>query len=295
MKKIIELHWLLICFFIFFSCKSVNDESINCGASSGKIFKTTMFPAKGVIVLVHGLNTKPSKMGDDKSEGTLAKMFLEAGYHVYRVTLPGHSGEITEMQNIKSQVWLNSALSQYREAAETADKDDIPIYLAAFSLGAAVYLNLMISGEDAAFEKMVLFAPAVAAKRIARNGIYAADIFSNDRTIIASKAPAEYRAQRGVSISAYKALFELEDNLNKHEFVNCNIPALVFIDHDDELISISALRRNINNFNLTNWIVETISNAGAKINPKYHHLIIDDKSLSPETWNFICKKILYFL
>jgi len=299
MKNINKKLLLLIFLLGIISCKSVNsvlDNEINFNQTSyGTIFLTTVFPARGVILLVHGLNTNPEKMGDDKSDGTLAKYFLDAGYHVYRVTLPGHSGDITEMQNVKAQDWLNSALSQYHEAANIAINNNIPIYLAAFSLGSLVYLNLLHNDNNVVFEKMVFLAPAIATKKITRVGISAASVFCSGRSIISSRAPAEYRAQRGVSVSAYKALFELESNLHANEFANCNINTLIFIDPNDELINISGLGNIITNYNLSNWNIETISNTGAVINPNYHHLIIDNKSLSPDTWNALCVKILQFL
>ncbi|MCL2176025.1 MAG: alpha/beta hydrolase [Treponema sp.] len=259
-----------------------------------KYFKTAVFPVKGIMIIVHGLNTNPSKMGDNNTDGTLVKLFLDEGYHVYRVILPGHGGSIEEMQNINSRDWINSALLQYREAAEIARENNIPIYLTAFSLGALVYFNL-INIEDVEFRRTILFAPAVAIKRVARTGIITADIFLSDNAIIKSRAPIEYRAQKGVSISAYRALFELEDNLHKNNFVNCNIPSLVLIDPKDEFISINKLKKLISNFNLSNWKIITVSGAGAEITPNYHHLIIDNKCVSQLTWNNIHERIVKFL
>jgi tRNA A-37 threonylcarbamoyl transferase component Bud32 len=142
---------------------------------------------------------------------------------------------------------------------------------------------------------VILFSPAIAIKETARAGTFFSDIFLADSAIIKSRAPAAYQAQKGVSISAYNALFELEDILYRNEFGNCNIPTLIFIDPKDELINISKLQKSIKNFNLSNWNVVTVSNTGTEIKPKYHHLIIDNKCVSSETWNTIHERILYFL
>jgi len=280
---------------IFISCKSTDNLLIIDFASYEKYFETPVFPVKGVMVIAHGLNTKPSKMGDADIDGTLVKLFLDNGYHVYRIALPGHEGHIEEMQNIKAGGWLNSAFMQYHKAAEIARNNNVPVYLTAFSLGALVY-NILINNEkDVEFKRAVLFAPALAIKGSARAGILAADFFLPDSAIIKSRAPIEYQAQKGVSICAYKALFELEDILYKNEFINCNIPSLIFIDPKDELISISKLRKVISNFNLSNWNIVTVSNEGAEIRPKYHHLIIDSKTVSHVTWDVIREKIVQFL
>ena len=258
-------------------------------------FETEIIPVKGVILLAHGLNTKPLKMGDNNTEGTLAKLFLDQGYHVYRVTLPGHNDSIEEMQTIKTEQWLNSALTQYFEASEIADNLNLPIYLAAFSLGALVYKNLLNSEENVNFSGSILFAPALALKGKTRFSIRLGSIFLNDKRIISSKAPVEYRAQKGVSISAYKALFKLTDNLYENEFKNCNIPTLIFIDPKDELISISKLRAVITRFNLTNWNIKEITNKGDLVTPKYYHLIIDAENVSFLEWDSIRNEIVRFL
>lgn len=277
------------------SCKSINNIKNPSITNYKKYFETSVFPVKGIVIIAHGLNTNPSKMGDDNTNGTLVKLFLDEGYHVYRVVLPGHGGTIEEMQKINSQDWINSAIMQYREAAEIAHKNNIPIYLTAFSLGGLVYENLINYEENVEFAGIILFAPAIAIKGTARAGILISDIFLTDSAIIKSKAPVEYRAQKGVSISAYNALFELEDTLYKSEFENCNIPSLIFINPKDELINITKLQKSITKFNLSNWNVATVSNTGAEIKPKYHHLIIDSKCVSSETWGIIKEKILYFL
>ncbi|MDR2597320.1 MAG: lysophospholipase [Treponema sp.] len=294
MKKLL-LTILIILLIIVISCKSINNIKNPIITNNEKYFETSVFPVKGIIIVAHGLNTNPLKMGDEHTNGTLVKLFLDEGYNVYRVILSGHEGAIEEMQSINAQDWIDSALIQYREVAEIAYKNNIPIYLTAFSLGGLVFENLIHYKEDVNFTGTILFAPAIAIKGTARAGIFISDIFLADNAIIKSKAPVEYRAQKGVSISAYNALFELEDNLYKNEFENCNIPTLVFIDPNDELINVSKLQKSITNFNLSNWNVATISNTGTEIKPKYHHLIIDCKCVSSETWNVICERIKYFL
>jgi hypothetical protein len=259
------------------------------------IFKTEITPVKGVILLAHGLNTNPIKMGDDRTEGTLVKLFIDAGYHVYRVILPGHIGSINEMQNISSQNWLNSAHIQYNEAAAIAQKYDIPIYLAAFSLGALIYKYLLSNEESVTFSGSILFAPALAIKNHIRFFIRFAGIFLFESSIITSRAPLEYRAQRGVSVSAYRAMLELENAMYENRFRNSNIPTIIFIDPSDELICICILRGHIENFYLSNWVIVPISNNGSVITPQYNHLIIDNKSVSEETWNYISKNIYLFL
>jgi esterase/lipase len=290
--------YTVLCFIILIiSCVSIRNvantnEDVNFEIN---FLETEAIPVKGVILLAHGLNTKPLKMGDNKTEGSLAKLFLDEGYHVYRIALSGHYKSIEEMQNIKAKHWINSALSQYYEALEIANNLNIPIYLVAFSLGALVYKNILNSEENVKFSGSILFAPALTVKGTVRFSIYLGNIFLHDETIISSKAPVEYRAQKDVSMSAYNALFELVDNLHEKEFANCNIPTLIFIDPKDELISISKLKNIITRFTLTNWNISEVTTEGSTITPKYHHLIIDNKCVSTLTWEKIKKEIIFFL
>ncbi|MDR2543123.1 MAG: lysophospholipase [Treponema sp.] len=294
-KKSIKILILIICILLIVSCRSVDNTTVDNNIHFGNFFETQLLPAKGVVLTVHGLNLLPSKMGDDITDGTIAKLFLDEGYHVYHVTLPGHVGPVSEMRNVKAQDWLDSALEQYREAAEIARENNIPVYLAAFSLGALVYLNLMLNEEDVAFAGAVLFAPAIAVKGTIRFAFRAGSIFLLNRSIIPGKSHREYRAHSGASVSANKALFELEDALYKSGFTNCNIPALIFISPRDELISISKIKKHIEKFNLTNWNIVPVSISGAENRPRFHHLIIDNKSVSPETWEKIHEEMFEFL
>jgi esterase/lipase len=249
---------------------------------------------KGLVLVVHGLNVKPSKMGTPSSEGTLVKLLLDSGYHVYRVTLKGHNGSLDDMQSIKQSDWVDDAYFQYCQAKSYAEAESLPLYLLGFSLGALVYQVLM--NEETAipvrFEKVILFSPAVAIKPTAKMVLW---LQSNDRKIIKSVSPIEYRAQTGASIAAYKALFSLEESLIATSFLNSNVNTIIFIDKKDEMVSIKKLRERIIEYKLTNWKIYEVSNNGALIRPKYHHLLIDQNCVSASTWQYISETILSFL
>jgi alpha-beta hydrolase superfamily lysophospholipase len=118
MKRLLIIFITILLLVI--SCKSINNIKNPNIINNEEYFETSVFPVKGIIIVAHGLNTNPLKMGDDNSNGTLVKLFLDEGYHVYRIVLPGHGGTIEDMKNINAQDWLNSAIMQYREAVEIA-------------------------------------------------------------------------------------------------------------------------------------------------------------------------------
>ena len=259
-------------------------------------WKTSAGTPRGVVVVVHGLNVKPSKMGTPSAEGTLVKLLLDSGYHVYRVTLKGHGGALEDMQNVTQSDWIHDAYFQYCQAQASAADERLPLYLLGFSLGALVYEFLM--NEETAipvqFEKTILFSPALAIRPAAKTVLWLQP-FTNDGSIIKSVSPATYRAQTGASIAAYKILFNMEASLCSASFKNCNVDTLIFIDKKDEMITTKILRERIDTYKLTNWKIHEVTNTGAVIRPNYHHLLIDSSCVSDVTWHNITEAMLNFL
>jgi esterase/lipase len=288
----------LLSYFLYFGMMAffVLSPVIASGDELPHYWETHDKKPKGVVIVTHGLNVKPSKMGAPAAEGTLVKFLLDSGYNVYRVTLSGHAGSITTMQNVTESDWLADAYSQYCEAKIIAEQDNLSLYLLGFSLGALVFEDLM-NRETAIpvqFRKAVLFSPAVAIKPGAK-AILMLQPFTNDTSIINSVSPEEYRAQRGASMGAYKIIFKMEEALCDVAFLNNNIDTVIFIDKKDEMLSLRVLQNRIKRYKLTNWNVLEISNDGAVIKPPYHHLLIDTRCVSDSTWRYITGAITNFL
>jgi esterase/lipase len=259
-------------------------------------WETTILNPRGIVIVAHGLNVKPSKMGAPSAGGTLVKLLLDSGYHVYRVTLKGHGGPLEDMQDVTRSDWIHEAYSQYCQAKALADNERLPLYLLGFSLGALVYEVLMNEETEipVRFEKAILFSPAVAIKSSAKTVLWLQP-FTNDRSIIKSVSPEEYRAQTGASMAAYKIVFDMEESLCSASFKNCNINTIIFIDKNDEMVSARILRERIDQYGLTNWSIYEVTNAGAAVRPRYHHLLIDSRCVSASTWRYISGTIVNFL
>jgi esterase/lipase len=259
--------------------------------SSLDLFKTSRGKAKGLVMLAHGLNTKPSKMGGPDQEGTIAKLFLDAGFHIQRVILRGHGDSLLDMRTVSSSQWIDDGYSQYRAARFEAQREGLPLYLAAFSLGALIFERLMAERTEipVRFEKAVLFAPALAVKAAARSVLWLRH-FLKDTAIVKSLSPAPYRAQRGASLAAYKALFELEKSMASSFSELNNIETLIFIDPRDEVVSIRGIRGIIGRFDLSRWKIHEISPKGAGL--RSHHFIIDSRQVGAETWRNMTRVLL---
>jgi esterase/lipase len=259
-------------------------------------WETALLNPRGIVLVVHGLNVKPSKMGAPKAEGTLVKLLLDSGYHVYRATLKGHGGPLEDMQTVTQSDWIYDAYFQYCQAKTIAENERLPLHLLGFSLGALVYEFLMTEGTEipVRFEKAILFSPAVAIRSAAKTVLWLQP-FTNDRSIIKSVSPEEYRAQAGASIAAYKIVFNMEESLRSASFRNCNSNTIIFIDKNDEMVSARILRERIRQYGLTNWKIYEVTNTGAAIRPRYHHLLIDNRCVSESTWQYISGTIANFL
>jgi esterase/lipase len=275
---------------------TINTIFADDNEESPRYFETAARPVKGIVVIVHGLNVKPSRMGTPAQPGTLVPFFIDAGYHVVRVTLRGHCGPIENMQRVSLSDWFNDAYLHYGKAFLEAQRLGLPIYFCGFSLGTVIFEQLM--NEETAvpvvFKKAILLAPGIVVKAGVRS-ILLLDATLKDTSIINSLSPARYRANRGASLSAYKALFEVEDKLVKSGFRNNNIDTLVIIDPKDELINLKGIQKEINTYSLSRWRIFELRKRSLRLRPEYHHLIIDRAMVSGEVWNNMLKTIRDFL
>ncbi|MFZ4403953.1 MAG: alpha/beta hydrolase [Pseudobdellovibrionaceae bacterium] len=244
---------------------------------------------QGVVLLVHGLNTKPQKMN------SIANVLKQHQMDVFQIHLSGHQGDIEKMKLVTLDIWQRDFAKAYIAAKNYADSINKPLYFVGFSLGAALATS-MISEYSIQFEKMVLFAPAIAIHKTSEWIKYL--FFWGLDTVIPSLSPESYRANsEGTTLAAYKALLQLtEANKNSaHKTHQLNVPTLVFIDPEDELVSDSGLKKFKADQNLNQWQFFEITNIQHLLKKSYHHLIIDEDSLGPVVWKKVSTAMVHHL
>ncbi|MBL6989596.1 MAG: alpha/beta hydrolase [Bacteriovoracaceae bacterium] len=239
-------------------------------------FKTKQRPT-GVAIVVHGLNTRPSKMDD------IAKALVKKGIKVLRVALSGHRGDIEELKSVTRPKWLKELFATYCLALKETKKHNIPIFYIGYSLGGMLGLDLMSiqSGELITFDKMLLFAPAITPHSYTRL-IKLVKILGLS-FIIPSFSPKAYKANPGTSVAAYMSTFASIDHFLKHSkdrLKKLNIPTIVYAEKNDELVSYNALSSFIHSNNFTNWKLTLVKSSNV-----FRHLIIDQKSLGSTQWS----------
>ena len=246
----------------------------------------------GVALVIHGLNGRPDKM-----EPIIAEMNA-FGIDCLNLSLSGHGENYSHLDHTESAdarletfksvtypLWKTEAYQAYQRVERKSKQYAVPLFFVGFSMGGLLGVDLLASNPSVKFDKMMLFAPAV--KMHQRNSLL--KILSPfPRMVIPSMAHKSYLANDGTPIAAYNALFEmyahLENNLNPYKI---NIPTIVFIDEEDELISFSGLKNMIRDQNLDQWKIHPIKKDETATKIKMHHLIIDAASVGNNMWEEI--------
>ena len=242
----------------------------------------------GVALVIHGLNNRPDKM-----ESIIAKM-NDFGIDCLNLSLRGHGANYSDfnptesadarMETFKSvtyPLWKTEAYQAYQIVERISNLYGTPLFFVGFSMGGLLGVDLLSSNPGVKFDKMVLFAPAI--KMHKRNSLL--KILSPfPRIVVPSIAHKSYLTNDGTSIAAYNALFEMYAHLENNLDSKINIPTVVFIDEQDELISFSGLQNMVRDQNLDQWKIHPVKKDKTATEVKMHHLIIDEASVGNNMW-----------
>jgi len=238
----------------------------------------------GVALVVHGLNLKPDRMEP------IIGLLNDAGIGVLNLSLRGHgqnydhearSGDKARLDAFKTvsyELWLDEIHRAYDHVRQRSDRKKAPLFFVGYSLGGLLGADLIASYPDVYFDRMVLLAPAMNLHAV-HNVLRVVSPFP--RLVIPSFTSTFYRANSGTPMAAYNALFAAIGHFNKTVGPKLNIPSVVFIDPQDELISYYGLKRLVETERLDQWKFHLIyKNPGIK--GRLRHLIIDEPSVGKE-------------
>jgi esterase/lipase len=244
----------------------------------------TAAPVRGVALVAHGLNTKPAKMGP------IIDMLRGQGIRVLLVSLAGHRGDGREMGRVTRDMWVSEITEGFSFVRNYADKKNVPVLFAGFSLGCVVGLDAACSQDKKLFDYALYFAPAITLRWYAP-WIKSCYLLGNS-FVIPSKAPPSYRAYKGTTVAAYKALFHHVLEVKTKVCPGHDVPTLCFIDPKDELVRAQGLVPFLEKKKWTQWKIVYIKKEAPGT---YHHLIIDPGATGAELWNTIETKTSEFL
>jgi len=239
---------------------------------------------RAVALVAHGLNLKPSKMN------ALAKVLTSNGTEVLRVSLAGHRGSKREGLFTTHQIWRNEFQAHYCLAKKKAQDLNVPLYFLGFSLGALAGVDFLNTQVSHLVEKMILISPATDVHWYSR--IPGNLGWIGGRISLPSKNIKTYRSQPSTSLASYRSMKESQESLKEVNLSSLNIPTMIFVDPDDELVSLKKIKKRITRQKLDNWKTKTINNRGSTLKKTYHHLVVDKPSMGPHQWEIVKKDIL---
>lgn len=246
----------------------------------------------GVALVIHGLNGRPDKM-----ESIIAKL-TAAGIDCLNLSLRGHGENFSKLENtdtaearmqtfksVSYPLWRSEIFQAYQQVKIQSDRYRTCVYLVGFSMGGLLGVDLFTSNPYVKFDKMILYAPAL---KMHNRNFLLKTISPFPGLVVPSFAPDAYLANEGTPMAAYNALFEavehLEENLDSKKI---NVPTIIFIDKQDELISFSGLNAMIMEQKLDRWKLHPVKKDPTATEREMHHLIIDEASVGKQTWKEI--------
>lgn len=252
-----------------------------------------------VALVIHGLNLRPDKMK------SIISLLTGSGIDVLNLSLRGHGhnyfhegkvdrgkARIESFKTVSYKLWIDETYRAYKHIWKRGDKKNVSLFFVGFSLGGLLGADLFASFQDVRFDKMVLFAPA-----FKLHGInYIAKLLSPfPQLVVPSFSSAPYRMNRGTPMAAYNTLFETIKHFKKHLGPKLNIPTIIFIDKQDELVSYRGLKRLVEKEKLDQWKFHLVQKEKPEVKVKMNHIILDEESVGKNMWNKIKNTIINHL
>jgi esterase/lipase len=243
----------------------------------------------GVALVIHGLNLRPEKME------SIITLLTDSGIDVLNLSLRGHGqnysheidadsskARMEAFKNVSYKLWMDETHQAYDHARRRSDEKKASLFFVGFSLGGLMGADLFASHPDVRFDRMVLLAPALDIHGLH----YVAKLLSPfPGLVIPSFTSKSYLANNGTPMAAYNALFETIKDFDQHMGPKINVPTIIFIDPEDELVSYRKLKRRVEKDALDRWQFCLLEKGKTGVQEKMHHLIIDEPSVGTDTWN----------
>jgi esterase/lipase len=222
---------------------------------------------------------------------SLIAWFNEHDCDCILVRFSGHYEESADTANITVDAWQQDMRNGYEFAKSVAGEHKIPLFLLGYSLGGLLGMNLVLFSGETGISKQVLLAPAVAIRDTA--GILKL-LFWWKSLYLPSFTPEKFRANKRLSITAYKTMFSIVSKILNSKAITTT-STLVFIDSMDELISTKKLFRFLNRFIAGHYELVALDSDMKNRSGGYHHLIIDQETMGAANWKLFTARLKDFL
>lgn len=242
---------------------------------------------RALALVVHGLNLNPLKMK------AYALALNEMGISVLLTSLTGHRGSLKEQKDVLYQDWLDDMHTHYCALKKESLKlGNLPLYQLSFSLGTLTTLSYVAETKNHPFEKNIFIAPAAWIHWYSQIPQYLS--FFSGRLGIPSGNLRSYRSQDTTSVAAYQAMADARKAVEKADPQLYQKDTLIFLDPEDELVSLKKLKSFKEESDLKSWNIVTVTNADHTLEKSFHHLIVDEPSLGKSEWKRVLSQIEKF-
>lgn len=248
------------------------------------LFETPADHPRGVVLVSHGLNTRPDVMDD------LIGVLVAEGFHCQRISLYRDAPTRRATPVAIVEGWLNAIAEAHAEVAQRYP--GLPLHVLGFSIGALVSIRYLDLRPAPPFDRAFLLAPPVALTRTARL-VRALTPLRRLGAVLPSAAPRAVRARPGTPLAEYAALLETVaavEHLSRAEDLAA-MPTRVVLDDRDELVSLPGVARWVHANGLRSWTVERLAERRSE-GRTYKHLIVLENAIGTAAWTRLTDAIV---
>lgn len=229
--------------------------------------------AKGIVLLVHGLNLKPSKMEE------IGEFFKKNKVSPIYISLTGHNDK-TNWSQVSEKRWRIDFYKPLCQAHVNAKQRGIPLYAVGHSLG-AVIIQDALEKYRVPFKEVFYLSPAFKTRWY--TGAITLLFKMGLKTSIPSSNFVEYRAKDDTSLLAYKAMWEINESL---EFKD-SIKKSIYMDLRDELVDFTHTRSLCSV--AKNCHFHELKNRPKDRGKTIYHLNVDLDSNGVKSWQYLTR------
>ncbi len=280
-----RLFFALISLFTL-GCACRDPQSLRAERFEPRWFAASPGPARGVFVVVHGLNQRPTTMDP------LSSYLASLGFHAYRITLEGHDQNRDII--FPPDVWTKDVIRGAHEAQERYPS--LPLYMLGYSMGGLLTVQAIELSPEVSPKKIILVAPALSLRTLILSARLLT-LFPPLSLRTPNLAPSKYRRSAATPLFWYSNVAELYDAAQAPPEPDRlrAIPGLVLLNPEDELISASGTEEWVAEHGLSGaWRVELFEPTPLESDMR-EHIMIDEESLGAAEWQRMRALIRSFL
>jgi alpha-beta hydrolase superfamily lysophospholipase len=235
-------------------------------------------PARGVVLLTHGLNGLPASLNG------LGRALAAKGFEVFRPAFEGHRGDNGAFLSITASEWEQDARRFHAEGAARAQELGVPFHHLAYSMSALIFAAL----PELRFNRRVLFAPALSLHAWYPAAIAIATLLPWLK--FRSRIPEGFSANPVSGMRSARAMHWFRQRWNG---APDGTPTLIWADPRDELVNARALQAMA--ARSPTWEFRAVSTASCTLPRRFHHLIITEAAVGATEWDRLCAGTAEFL